>query len=544
MPRRRLAAIAYLLALLLPALTMKAQQPAPDQIGGRVVSEIDGRPIMHATITLTNLKNEQTAATTTADDDGRFRFGPIAPGKYRMTGSATHYLTAAYLDHGGFSTAIVTGAGLATNSLLLPLAPVSAISGHILDDTGEPVQHAMVTLYRENLTGSKHIARFRNAQTEDDGEYEFTGLPRGRYFLSASGTPWYAVHPPLDRADANATYRAMVDPALDVAYPTMFYPDALDSDGATPLIIRGGDQLTADLQMHAQHAVSLILRFAPGEKLNERMPQLTQSIFGTEEPINAQMEFIDGTQKINGIVPGQYNVQASTGNSNAFPAHTASIDLTAASTSLDLPKSTDLATLTVTMHAANGASLPEQMQTNLRSINTNRTVGSRVNNKGTAEFANVPPGDYRLILLGSGHLMNVLAVTMNGQRVADKQLRITASGAIPIDVTFSPVAIQVEGFARRDDKPVAGSMVALVPAGADTDEQLFRRDQSDLDGSFTFSNVAPGNYILIAIDDGWPLHWTDIPTLAPYLLHGVPVSIPTTGSSTIHLTESVTPQPR
>jgi hypothetical protein len=395
-------------------------------------------------------------------------------------------------------------------------------------------------LYREDLTGSERIARFRNTQTNEDGEYEFTRLPRGRYFLSASGAPWYAVHPPPEQEGSRPQYRTAVDPALDVAYPMVFYPNALDSDAASPLTINGGEELTANMQMHPEHAITLTLRPAPGAKPNQFMPRLTRSVFGSEEFIPSQAEFSDGVQKITGIPPGQYNVSLSP-NGNGFPAHSEPVNLTAA-TAIDMPQPADLATVAVTVHSANDTPLPKPLQLSLRTTQPNRLVGNRINDKGIAVLENIPPGDYSFVLNGAKR-MNVLRLTVNGKLVADKRLHITAGGNIPVDLTVSGVSVQIDGFAKRDGKPAEASMVVLVPAGPDTSEDLFRRDQSDLDGSFTFNDVPPGDYILIAIDDGWPLRWTDIPTLTPFLAHGVSVTIPAT-SSPMHLAAPVSTQSR
>jgi hypothetical protein len=542
MPRQCLAVAACFLALLLPSPILNAQQAEGDRVAGIVVGAIDGRPLAHATVTLTDLKTERAAATTISDDDGHFRFDPVAPGKYRITGIAAHYLSTSYLEHEQYSTAIVTGAGLATDALVLQLIPASSISGRVLDDTGEPVQHAAVTLYRENLTGAERVTRYSNTVANEDGEYELLGLPRGRYYLSVSGTPWYAIHPPPEQESATPSYRIAVDPALDVAYPTIFYPDALDSDGASPLIIDGGEQLTADMQMHPQHAVTLTLRLPPGEKSNQLMPQLTHQVFGAEEPIFVQTEFTQGTRTLTAIPPGQYNVEEMVGG-NGFPVRSGRVDLTTGSTSMDISEPADLATITVTVHDAGGASLPAQMQVMLRGARPNLAIGNMLTDKGTADLANVPRGDYSFVLNGV-QSMRVVRLAINGKPVADKRLHITGGGNVAIDLAVSSAAVRVEGFARRDGQPVAASMVVLVPAGADTSEDLFRRDQSDLDGSFVLNGVVPGDYILVAIDDGWPLRWTDMPSLAPYLAHGLPISVTANGSSSLHIADTVATQPR
>lgn len=46
------------------------------------------------------------------------------------------------------------------------------------------------------------------------------------------------------------------------------------------------------------------------------------------------------------------------------------------------------------------------------------------------------------------------------------------------------------------------------------------RDQSDLDGSFTFHSVIPGAYTVIAIENGWDLDWSKPAVIARYAVHG------------------------
>jgi len=54
---------------------------------------------------------------------------------------------------------------------------------------------------------------------------------------------------------------------------------------------------------------------------------------------------------------------------------------------------------------------------------------------------------------------------------------------------------------------------------------LFRRDQSDSDGSFTLPDIVPGMYTVVAIADGWELEWTNPEVLKPYLAGGVKVEV-------------------
>jgi hypothetical protein len=83
----------------------------------------------------------------------------------------------------------------------------------------------------------------------------------------------------------------------------------------------------------------------------------------------------------------------------------------------------------------------------------------------------------------------------------------------------------VDGVALRAGLPFAGAMIVLVPRDAANNSPLFRRDQSDSDGSFTLPNVVPGQYTVLALANGWELEWGNPAVLQPYLKGGEAVQI-------------------
>jgi len=527
--------------LLFASLLRLHAQPANDRVAGRVVSSLDQRPIAHATVSLLDLSPGGKPLMTISTDDGDFNFLAVPRGKYRLMGAATGYLTQPYQSHEGLFTAIVTGAGLPTDALVLQIDPASTISGHIVDEAGDPVQRAQLNLYRE-ISG--RITRIRSGAADTAGEYNFDRLAPGSYFLAVTATPWYAVHPRIDQLNEVPQYRVAVDPSLDVAYPLTFYPRALDSDGAAPIVLKGGNQITADMQLSPTPAMSLSLRTPPGSPASQRLPIVTRSVFGSDEQVPIQTtENINGTTRIPGFAPGRYKVTEFT-QDGRFQTGSDTADLTTGSVAMELGGNADLANLSITIHGANGESLPAHMQIIFRNPDSNSFAQALTSDKDTLEVHNVPAGSYRLNLNGGAHPWNVMTLSVKGKPVPDKLLRIAAGGNVPIDLTISSSTSTIDGIARRNGKPADGSMVVLVPAGGDTSEGLFRRDQSNLDGGFTFSNVAPGNYLVVAIDDSWSLRWNDPTALTPYLIHAVPISIPSTGPSTIHLAEPLSAQPR
>jgi hypothetical protein len=74
-------------------------------------------------------------------------------------------------------------------------------------------------------------------------------------------------------------------------------------------------------------------------------------------------------------------------------------------------------------------------------------------------------------------------------------------------------------------------MIVLVPNTNSRPvwQALIRRDQSNSDGSFSLRDVVPGQYTVVAIQDGWALDWTDPQVLARYLPAGINVTV--SGSS-------------
>jgi hypothetical protein len=75
------------------------------------------------------------------------------------------------------------------------------------------------------------------------------------------------------------------------------------------------------------------------------------------------------------------------------------------------------------------------------------------------------------------------------------------------------------------DTPVSGAMVVLVPRDITDNVSLFRRDQSDSDGTFTLPDIVPGLYTAIAIQNRWDIEWAQPEALRPYLSKGTPVQI-------------------
>lgn len=177
---RSLRAITILLAGLaaLPACPQDAQPSAQRgeyRVAGTVVSSADNHPLQRATVDLLAPDNERTVIqTTTSDEYGRFAFIGVAAGNHILQGETHNYLPTQYEQHAGYTTGIVTGAGVDTESLVLKLEPQSVIAGTVRDEVGDAVPSAQVHLFRQSVgLGDDRLVAAGSTATDDRGRFEF-----------------------------------------------------------------------------------------------------------------------------------------------------------------------------------------------------------------------------------------------------------------------------------------------------------------------------------------------------------------------------------
>lgn len=526
------------------------------RIAGIVVNANSGAPLDRTQITIAPVGAQQNVAATTTAEDGSFAFDGLQAGKYRLVASSSGYLTAAYQEHQGlFSTAIVTGAELDTSRLRFELMPTAILGGTVIDDAGDPVPGAQVTLFRENSANSSGNAiRVRSEVTDDAGAFEFARLEAGTYFVSVSAKPWYAFHPQQRPRLSNGGQLEQELPRspLDVAYPITFYADATDSGSATPVALRAGDHPQIGLTMHAVAAIQLRVKLPqpPADSTGTRQrgfyfPILTQTEFGSTESTNpnfASVDTVDGQTfaTIPGLAPGEYTLEFQGGNGQGHGS--TQIDLSGDQV-VDSSSAAAGTDVSGTLTMAFGAKLPADLSVTLALVNGRRRAnGQKVSEDGAFAFHDVAPGFYELIVTGGGRQLPVLHIRTAGRDLEGGRIQI-GSDPVTLAATSAEGSVTVNGFAKRNGQGLGGAMVVLVPRNPRANPYLFRRDQSDSDGSFSLYRIVPGAYTLIAIDEGWELEWAREGALQKYLAQGRQLDIGEDAGK-IDLSESVEVQPR
>jgi hypothetical protein len=310
-----------------------------------------------------------------------------------------------------------------------------------------------------------------------------------------------------------------VEPAvLNVAYPTTFYVDATDSEEATPIPVKGGERIEVNMTLSPQQAMRLRLA-VPGGKHEGYNVALQQSLFGEMDPVAiGTQEMENDVMEIDGVLPGHYDVTLSQFGPGLSKAAHFTTDVAGGATELreeaEVPDIT--VTGTVTFAGKKGAAI------SLLGTHPRRDYPAQLNDAGEFKM-NVPPGDYEVI----GHIQNsyLSRIVSPNAQVKGRMVQVKAGTSPRLEIEAGTGFSHIDGVVQSRGHGIGGVMVVLAPEDARDNQILFRRDQSDSDGTFSLYDIIPGRYRLLAIEGGWDLEWADPSVLSAFLKKSIPLQV-------------------
>ena len=517
------------------AVAQQARKPVPVsrprfRISGTVVNAIGGQPLSQVSVFINTPENPNDTEQVTTGEDGKFSFENVAPGKYAMSAQRRGFTRQSYQQHELYSTAVAVGPGKISEDLVFELNPDASISGTVTDEENEPVRNGRVILFKSGLQDGSQSVRFANqVQLDDAGHYRFDHVDPGKYYVGILARPWFAqyVQRSSQRVDENgqAVPPLPVRPELDVAYPTTFYPQATDPNGATLVTVGPGDRFVGDVTLTAVPAlhVRIVNATDAGNVI------LFQPTFdGMKMPLFADAEEVTpGTIEVNGIAPGHYILNLISRTGDDSDRQDREVDL-AGDQEIDASRHpASVVNISGKVHLENNQNLNTQLALRFRNVDTGDNFGEPISDKGQFEFRHdlTRPGTYEVFLMNPDGTIAVRSITATGAKVAGHTITLTGGGSIHLDILVSRGLARIDGTVLREGKPSSQAMVVLVPEDPANNRVLIRRDQSDSDGTFSLQNVVPGKYTVIALQNGWNLEWSNPSVLAPYLKDGVPMVV-------------------
>lgn len=522
----------------------------PYRIHGVVVSARNRAPVprCHVSAQLEGTRFDRrqggdgpTMVTGNSDAEGRFSLDLPAAGMWQLSAIAPGFRRQLYEQHEEFSSAVVLTEGMRSAALVFRLEPDSSVTGLVLDEAAEPVRNATVSLVNAATLNPEVAsgvgARRESTTTDDRGRYELAGVSPGEYRVSVQGRPWYAAAVTGMRSDLGRA-ATVSSAARDAVYPLTWFPGALEPEAGSTLRVRGGETKQANFNLLPVPAARVRL---PGAAANvaDRMrsfPMVTR-LDGGQPGVSGSMSRMgdDGQMEIGGLEPGLYRIDASQPGGSTSTFLRVQAGSTMVASSADAVPAAEITVHFVGDDSATGAQV---MLTDTVSGIVYRGFNgggfglrrrpeppgrSTAEEDGANRTMQVPAGRYQVALVGGSDLyLNGISV---GAGVVKSRVVALGSGAVTLTLEVAHGRGEVKGFVVQEKQPLAGAMVMLVPAsfGQTGSIDLLRRDQSNSDGSFDLAGVLPGEYILLAIANGWETNWHNPATLEHFLLGGTPL---------------------
>jgi hypothetical protein len=548
------------LAIALAALL--AQTASIEGIVVRGTNDPLSRAIVELHADNSNNTDETVLSSATTEEDGRFRFQSVRPGRYRLSVKRQGYTRP--------PLTVTLAAGQPMQDLRLTMAPTGAIYGRILDHNGSPFGNIEVQALKPSYPGGRRaLTLVQSVRTNDLGEYRLFWLPAGRYFVAAVHLKAQDPRRRM-RSDEGVTIigggfffasDAAADPALGNPFPEpdedsrpemegyvpVYFPGTSDEQGATAIDLRAG----ADFG-----SVNIVV--APARRRLVRgvvidggagKPAVYASVRTSDESHSRDEVDVDqanGSFEI-ALYPGRHRLTADSEAGRGYvdiQVGEADIQNVAIVTSptfdirgritSDDPKvsGSDLASLRISLRRDN----PVSTMPNLGSFSTALPDGS-FNVEATA--GNYRVGVAPILTLGPEPFSSfraptavqngyVKSIRLGDMDVLNNGLRVERPPDTPLEIVVATNPGVIEGTAAPDVS------IVLVPDIRHRVE-LYQATVADPAARFRFDRIPPGDYKIFAWTEVETGIWHDADFLKSYEIYGRPVRVAEESSQRVQI---------
>jgi 5-hydroxyisourate hydrolase-like protein (transthyretin family) len=503
--------IAFLLTFLIQIVAGAVQQPTETGgIEGLVVRLGSGEPISGVRVTL------NTSAVVLTDKQGRFAFSKLRAGSYRLTFARNGYVRQELSRSlfAGQGVALTLPAGQTISGIVMQLTPTAVINGRVHEVGGAPLAGVQVELLRQtyDAAGTRITQRVGSASTNDHGEYRLFYVTPGRYILSASAAT--AVLPnqispgvspnPFARSFGATYHPGTPDPARAVV---LDLAPGMELDGIDVTVRPRTFTIRGQVLGGAIQGMGLtVLRMTTSGGL--------AAIADQGPAFGRSYNSATGAFELRNLQPGLYVIIVTGAELAAFvPVNVEESDVNGLNISL-APR--------ISIRGVFKPDRPEvanvvgynRIRVELRPIAEGIPAPLRAAAEATFTtdndfvISNLLPTDYRLSVRALPSGLYVKEARLNNGDALNRPLTNIRS----LDQLYLVVAAdsgQIDGVVRdASGRPAPAVPVALIPASA-LRLDLYKDVITDINGIFRLTNVPPGDYTLLALEEIEPYAWFD-----------------------------------
>lgn len=522
------------------ARELLAQAVTVGLTGVVTTDETPSRPLRRAIVTVTaaELRGARQAVT---DDEGRFAFSALPPGRYSLVVEKPGYVKTFYGstrpgDPRGTPVAALAGQPAPHLAMRVPRGAV--IAGMVRDQFGMPISAAQVSVkHAVVIKGRRQMVDVPNAPaviTDDQGRYRIYGLPPGEYtvFCSIPGVTYRSVQE-TDSADVEAILRearagrgapASTAKPRQVSLSGGYLPGVPDEASAQMITLGVGDALVgADILVGPLRALSVTgMSVGPGGKpMRHIMVAVVNNETGTRVGhAGVVMPDTSGRFVLTALPPGRYTLMgraaedgAGEGDPMPYFAETEFVLHDENISSLVLQFERGI-TITGRIVPPAGTAIGEVAKVRLgaepvnsyASLVPTRVIATTRPN-GTFVFDGVGPGEWRVTAASLPSGWTLRSAELGGRDTLDLPFEVRLGQPIAdLTVTMTDRPTELTGTVLdASGRPTSEYSMLAFSADRALWETAPRRVSSPArlssDGRYRISGLPPGEYYLTMLTD-------------------------------------------
>jgi hypothetical protein len=298
-----------------------------------------------------------------------------------------------------------------------------------------------------------------------------------------------------------------------------------DAASASKIVLNDGEEFTADFTLTAVPALRFRLTHFNANPEQPKNAILQQKVFGaTIDPPGQRQTPVDDSVEISGVPPGKYALKVD--SYVPIPATRMTVVNLTTDMDFDADSASPPSLITGVIRIHDNLNLRPQAFVRLWNSRTHEILDAQIAQNGEFRFDPdfLGPGSYSVFVV-NGENSIISSLSADGAQVVGQSIQITGSKPIRLSIVLSTTLSAIDGIVRRNGQPFLGAMVLLVPENPEINLPLFRRDQSDSDGTFRLRDVLPGRYRILAIEDGWDMEWAKPGLLNSRLDHAETIEV-------------------